>query len=162
MKLGKKGFMLAEVVVVALTITVILVTAFTGLNRVSKVYDKRNKYYDINAEYFAIEANNILIRNGNINTLISNNSSVEVTSNVSDIISAYPSTNYTRIKVYFSPYNQSKIDTLSNINGVNQTFKDYVTYINGHFDYEEDYTYVIIAEMCRTQDDCNYYGLKVR
>ncbi|UKI26843.1 MAG: hypothetical protein L6V91_09005 [Bacilli bacterium] len=53
MRLNKKGFMMAEVVVVSVIICTALVTLYTGINRVSNAYKIRNKYYDINALYMA-------------------------------------------------------------------------------------------------------------
>lgn len=64
MKLNRKGFMMAEVVVVSAVIVTVLVTLFTGINKVSTAYEKRNKYYDITSSQFAIEANNILEEQG--------------------------------------------------------------------------------------------------
>lgn len=64
MKLNRKGFMMAEVVVVSAVIVTVLVTLFTGINKVSTAYEKRNKYYDITSSQFAIEANNILEEEG--------------------------------------------------------------------------------------------------
>ena len=44
MKLNRKGFMMAEVVVVSAVIVTVLETLFTGINKVSTAYEKRNKY----------------------------------------------------------------------------------------------------------------------
>ena len=54
MKLNKKGFMLAEVVVSASVIAVILVTLYIGLNRMTSAYETRNRYYDIDAQQVAM------------------------------------------------------------------------------------------------------------
>ena len=59
-------------------------------------------------------------------------------------------------------YNKNKINDLTSINGINVTFKDFITYLDGHLDYNEEYNYIIISEICNDKDDCNYYGLKVR
>ena len=47
MKLSRKGFMLAEVVVVSVVVATVLVTLFAGLNNISSAYRTRNIYYDI-------------------------------------------------------------------------------------------------------------------
>ena len=44
MKLNRKGFMLAEVVVSASVVAVVLVTMYIGINRMTAAYDKRNRY----------------------------------------------------------------------------------------------------------------------
>ena len=164
MKLNKKGFMMAEVVVVSVIICTALVTLYTGINRVSNAYKIRNKYYDINALYMAEKANLYLINNGNINELITNNKSVKISdSNLNNITNIYKSSNSdSTTNIYFSMYNKNKINNLTNINSINVTFKDFVTYLDGHLDYNEDYNYLIISEICNDKDDCNYYGLKVR
>lgn len=154
MKMNNKGFMLAEVVVVSVVIAMILVTSFTGLNKVSSGFNTRNKYFDIDSEYLAIEVNNFLIKNGNINNLIENNTSKKI--DISSITTVY--SGYDSINAYFSLYSDDKISSLSD----KQTFNDYITYFRGHFDFNEEYTYVIITEMCKTADDCSYYGLRVR
>ena len=164
MRLNKKGFMMAEVVVVSVIICTALVTLYTGINRVSNAYKIRNKYYDINALYMAEKANLYLINTSNINELITNNKSVKISdSNLNNITNIYKSSNSdSTTNIYFSMYNKNKINDLTNINSINVTFKDFVTYLDGHLDYNEDYNYLIISEICNDKDDCNYYGLKVR
>ena len=60
MKLNKKGFMLAEVVIVASVIAGILITLYISLNRVAAAYEKRNRYYDIDAMQVAMEINDAI------------------------------------------------------------------------------------------------------
>ena len=158
MRLNKKGFMMAEVVVVSVIICTALVTLYTGINRVSNAYKIRNKYYDINALYMAEKANLYLINTSNINKLITNNKSVKISDpNLNNITNIYKSNNSdSTTNIYFSMYNKNSI------NGINVTFKDFITYLDGHLDYNEEYNYIIISEICNDKDDCNYYGLKVR
>lgn len=167
MRLNKKGFMMAEVVVVSVIICTALVTLYTGINRVSNAYKIRNKYYDINALYMAEKANLYLINTSNIsniNELITKNKSVKISDpNLNNITNIYKSNNSdSTTNIYFSMYNKNKINDLTSINGINVTFKDFVTYLDGHLDYNEEYNYIIISEICNDKDDCNYYGLKVR
>ena len=58
MKLNRKGFMMAEVVVVSVIICTVLVTLYTALARINNAYDTRNRYYDIDTLYFTVSANN--------------------------------------------------------------------------------------------------------
>ena len=91
MRINRKGFMLAEVIIVSVIICVVLVSLFTGINRVTKAYDLRNRYYDVNALYMAEKANLYLIEDKSINTL---NSPVKVdNSNLNKVISFYNSGN---------------------------------------------------------------------
>ena len=74
-KLNKKGFMLAEVIVVSVVIVTVLVTLFTALNRLISAYDTRSTYYDIDAAYIAVDVNDMLTLNGSINYVLSKNKS---------------------------------------------------------------------------------------
>ena len=47
-------------------------------------------------------------------------------------------------------------------NSILTFFKDYINYLKEHFDYTEKYEYMLITEICKTGDDCYYYGLRVR
>ena len=52
MKLNRKGFMMAEVVVVSVIICTVLVTLYTALARINNAYDTRNRYYDIDTLFY--------------------------------------------------------------------------------------------------------------
>lgn len=165
MKLNRKGFMMAEVVVVSVIICAVLVTLYTSLVRINNAYDTRNRYYDINTLYFTEEVNDILIYNGYINEYISTNNSKEIDlsnvfSNDSNFYSAY-NIDTGSIKMYFSLYDANSVGSLAGMNS-NTTFKDYISYLKEHFDYTEKYEYMLITEICKTGDDCYYYGLRVR
>ena len=43
-----------------------------------------------------------------------------------------------------------------------ETTKEFIDYLGTKFDFNDDYNYVIISELCKTDDDCYYYALKVR
>ncbi len=153
---------MAEVVVVSAIICSVLVVLYTGVNSVSKAYEIRNSYYDINALYMAEKANLFLIKNDNINTLITNKNSTKIeNTDLDDIIKIYKETNESTTNIYFSLYGETNINNLSELQ-VNQTFKDFINYLKGHLDFNESYTYVLISEICDDIDDCKYYCLKVR
>lgn len=156
---------MAEVVVVSVVIATVLVTLFTGLNRVSSAYENRNRYYDIDALYLAMMTNDALIKNGNINDLIKNsasNPSVSIDSNnisdIDDITNIYKEDGGD-VNVYFS-----MLSGLNNLKSesTKETTKDFIDYLETKFDFKDDYTYVIISELCKNEDDCYYYALKVR
>lgn len=198
MKLNRKGFMMAEVVVVSAVIVTVLVTLFTGINKVSTAYEKRNQYYDITSSQFAIEANDILKDNGiilnNIQTgvirgtiqlddLLKENKIIKLhspndyryASNFDDLFKQYQ--DYTYIG-YFIPYNKDTFinkkiyeyiannasDNFSEINSnnINETFKDYLNYQSTHYDFNLDFRYVIAVERCNTEEECYYFGLRIR
>ena len=185
-KFNRKGFMLAEVVVVSAIISIVLVTLFTGLNRVVFTYNKRNKYYDIDTAYIANEINELIIEDGSVNTLIKNSSNGKLSSLISNVsqdsnnkvkefeTAALESFN-TKVTSYFSLYDKNEVEKLKdsiasqinpNIkdNSTLNTTKEYMEYILNKLNYQEDYTYIIIVEYQKTSDinDCYYYTLKVR
>lgn len=159
MRINRKGFMLAEVIIVSVIICVVLVSLFTGINRVTKAYDLRNRYYDVNALYMAEKANLYLIEDKSINTL---NSPVKVdNSNLYNVINFYKSNEGSVVNIYFTPYNQANLETLKD-KGTNQTYKDFIDYLSGHLEFNGEYTYMLISEICNSTDDCYYYGLGVK
>ena len=164
MKFGRKGFMMAEVVVVSVVIAVVLITLFTGLNRVSSAYEKRDRYYDIDALYLAMMANDILIKSGDINTIIKTGNSIKITNDdVNLLLNTY---NNDDVNLYFSLYEKGKIDELKDLSTTEETTKEttkeFIDYLGTKFDFNDDYNYVIISEICKNVDDCYYYALKVR
>ena len=161
MKFGRKGFMMAEVVVVSVVIAVVLITLFTGLNRVSSAYEKRDRYYDIDALYLTMMANDALIENGSINNLINDGTStiIEANDDVNLLLNTY---NNDDVNLYFSLYEKGKIDELKDLPNTKETTKEFIDYLGTKFDFNDDYNYVIISEICKNVDDCYYYALKVR
>lgn len=164
MKFGRKGFMMAEVVVVSVVIAVVLITLFTGLNRVSSAYEKRDRYYDIDALYLAMMANDALIENGSINNLIKTGNSIKITNDdVNLLLNTYTNDD---VNLYFSLYNYDNIDILKYLSTTEETTKkttkEFIDYLKDKFDFNDDYNYVIISELCKNDDDCYYYALKVR
>lgn len=166
MKFGRKGFMMAEVVVVSVVIAVVLITLFTGLNRVSSAYEKRDRYYDIDALYLAMMANDILIKSGDINTIIKTGDSIKITNDdvnltnddVNLLLNTY---NNDDVNLYFSLYGKDKLTELKKWSN-KKTTKEFIDYLGTKFDFNGDYNYVIISEICKNVDDCYYYALKVR
>ena len=169
MRINRKGFMLAEVVVVSIIVCVCLVSLATGISRVSKAYDTRNRYYDVNALYMAEKANLYLIEDDgdiNINKLISNGASKKIDNeSLNNIISFYKSADSgSTTNIYFSKYGKNNIESLKGA-GDKQTYKDFIDYLGGHLDFEgedNDYEYILVSEICNSENDCYYYGLKVK
>ena len=175
MRINRKGFMLAEVIIVSVIICVVLVSLFTGINRVTKAYDLRNRYYDVNALYMAEKANLYLIEDKSINTLISTGKPIKLKteeySNLYNVIDFYrkkdPNDNNkiaegSALNIYFTPYDQTNVIDLGKLTGTNQTYKDFIDYLSGHLEFNGEYTYMLISEICNSTDDCYYYGLGVK
>lgn len=162
MKLNRKGFMLAEVVVSASVVAVVLVTMYIGINRMTAAYDKRNRYYDLDAQQVAMEVNDLLKRDSeqnNFTSLTDNYYSLE------DI-----EVNYSKLKVVFNSLgenintyyvkNEDGFNTMKSLN-INQSFKDYIDYFVSKTSFDEEYSYFIVVEL-KKNDDYYYYTLKVK
>ena len=162
MKLNRKGFMLAEVVVSASVVAVVLVTMYIGINRMTAAYDKRNRYYDLDAQQVAMEVNDLLKRDSeqnNFTSLTDNYYSLE------DI-----EVNYSKLKAVFNllgeninTYYVKNEDGFNNIknSNINQSFKDYIDYFVSKTNFDEEYSYFIVVEL-EKGSDYYYYTLKVK
>ena len=162
MKLNRKGFMLAEVVVSASVVAVVLVTMYIGINRMTAAYDKRNRYYDLDAQQVAMEVNDLLKRDSeqnNFTSLTNNYYSLE------DI-----EVNYSKLKEVFNSlgenintYYVKNKDGFNNIknSNINQSFKDYLDYFISKTNFDENYSYFIVVEL-EKGSDYYYYTLKVK
>ena len=163
-KIGRSGFMLAEVVVVAMVVATVLITLFTGVNNVSSAYETRNRYYDVDSLYVAIEVNEKLKRDNALAAIITSNVAKELNTEITDLKNLYSTSVGDEIYVYITPYTSSKMSSLSSIN-TNLTFSDYLDYLNNNIDFsDEGYNYMIMVERRENKqiDDCYYYALKLK
>ena len=167
MKLNKKGFMLAEVVIVAAAIAVILVSIYISINRVSNAYEKRNRYYDLDAVYTAIEVNDYLVRenlittlnnDGNLQTVLDQENFLDLDEN---LISLLATSKY--VNVYYVDYSQERFEPFKDSNKNNKAFSEYLEYLSDQLDFDQNYEYMLIVELKNKDDvdDTYYYTLKV-
>ena len=167
MKIGRKGFMLAEVIIVSVVIVTVLVTLYIGLNNVSSAYDTRNRYYDVDCLYAAIEVNNVLLKN--YPNILRMEIAIDLSSygDVNSFKQFYEANVKDSINLYFTPYDKEKIQDLINLESnklIKETFDDYINYLSGNLDFNDGYDYMIIAERIDNDniDDCYYYALKLK
>lgn len=140
--------MLAEVVVVSAVISTVLVTMYIAINRVSSAYETRNSYYDIDALFFAEE----------INDLIKDKEPPkDFKLSLGDLSTAYQDyLNYEKANGYYiTP------STLNNTIKGKATLKDFISYLKSKLNNDNNYKYIIISELCKSDSDCHYYALKV-
>lgn len=164
MKLNRKGFMLAEVVVSASVVAVVLVTMYIGINRMTAAYDKRNKYYDLDAQELAMVVNDTIKKDGNSVTFDNNGilPSEQISSNYSEtgkLFDLYKDNLKYNSNVYILK-DKNSFDNLKGSN-INQPFKDYINYISDKTNFDENYSYFVIAEL-EKNSDYYYYTLKVK
>ena len=140
--MNNKGFMMAEVVVVASIILVTLVGFYTSYNKIIAIYNKRIDYYDVATLY---ELGNI--RDNKLSEL-----TIDSKNDITGDIVYY--VNKDKVK-------NKEIDT----SGINPTFSDYIDYLSTSLDYDsltsDGVTNILIMENCSGADDCKYAYLEV-
>lgn len=163
MKLNKKGFMLAEVVIVAAVVSTVLVFLYIALNRMTLAYNTRNRYYDIDAMYVAMEVNDILIKNDEIENYTNDNYKNLLEVSALNDYKQFYNTNigYTLKKAYYIESDNIIIEQLNESINNDQYLKDYISYIKDKIAFD-NYNYLILIELQKENaDDIYFYTLKV-
>ena len=169
MKLNRKGFMLAEVVVSASVVAVVLVTMYIGINRMTAAYDKRNRYYDLDAQQVAMVVNDTLVRNMNFDSLFDiiggdyillSKENEEFKSDVPTLCTLYKEKLEINADNVYIVKNKDGFNTMKSLN-INQSFKDYLDYFISKTNFDENYSYFIVVEL-EKGSDYYYYTLKVK
>jgi len=134
--MNNKGFMMAEVVVVASIVLVTLVGLYTSYNKIFSIYNKRVDYYDVATLYDLA-----YIRDG-----------VDFDSYSSKSLIL----NETYRKVYYVNKNDLKILSVTN-----KTFDEYLDFIADSVTFETDN--IVVMEKClnSNKDNCKYAYLEV-
>lgn len=148
---NNKGFMLAEVVITSTIVLTTMVSLYATFNKLYNIYKIRESYYNIDGMY-AIKGvvNNLLDESGdnNFNTILLKLDNGERFVDVVDVSSCdFLKISYGIKHVYIVNYDSGRVNSLINIKGMNQTFKDYLEYINKHYDWQTDkYKYLVLME----------------
>lgn len=188
MKINRRGFTLAEVVVASVTVATILITLFVGLNRMTKAYETRNRYYSIDAMYAAMEINDMIKRfdgnyKSNFENELNDNDSISMINffgssyqEYNDFDSLYYNEFKYDIFAYVAKNNKDSLEKLKSFNNDGElypsyvktkTFDEYIDYLKNNVDPDANYSYLVIVELRNINDindinDCQYYTLKVR
>jgi len=144
--MNNKGFMMAEVVVVSSIILVALTGLYTSYNKIFSIYKQRVSYYDVATLYdlaYIRDSIDFSVTNPSISNAIYNSAGDRV-------------------------YYVNKYDIV-NLNVSNQTFKDYLDFLDGSLDIEnleiddKSVTNILIMENCNTdgKTNCTYAYLEV-
>ena len=173
MKLNKKGFMMAEVIVVSAIILTFLAGIFISYNKIYSTYKTRLDYYDVTALYrlgFYKEYYGEYIQKCNGGDKMSvlyckllaakENGKSE---SINQFINSNPEYENVEEKVFlfYNNYKNLEKDSLKD-NSVNLTYKDYVNYLSTSVDLT-DAPFVMTIERCETsdKDTCKYAYLAV-
>jgi len=138
--MNKKGFMMAELVIVSAIVLTTVATFYTSYNKIYSAYKTKLHYYDVTTLYkLASYRNEINLNNYPTTDKFNNVESGET--------------------VYVVKNFQSQIEKPS---GIKQTFKDYIDFVNNTVDYKKFPTdYIMLMERCITADECYYAYLEV-
>ena len=185
MKINKKGFMMAELVVVSAIVLTTLVSLYTSYNKIHSIYKSRVGYYDVTTLYrlgyyrdFMDEYD--LLEVGMNKALNNEDKFITIYKSVdghgkfnSDIFSSLPS--YVKINeqgniedTVFLVYNNKSVIDSSMFDKVtiNSTFKDYINFLKDSIDFSK-FEYMLIMERCNLNNDsvdinsCSYGYLEL-
>ena len=159
MKLNKKGFMMAEVVVVSSIILIFLAGLFTSYNQIYTVYKTRLNYYDTNVLFKLGYYRDILIENNKLNNILSDVNN----NNIRNLNTDLGDKHEVNDNVFMVAINVNKIDKtlFDDVVGINQTFKDdYVRYLSTAVNFNSNY--VMIMERCNNdKTNCKYGYIEI-
>ena len=140
MKLNKKGFMMAEVIVVSSIVLITLTSLYMSYNKIYSTYKKRINYYDVSIIYDLDQ----IRRNEVINTPV--NTKIEKYSKSNTTVYAIP-----------LPITDNKITDLSQENTTfNTTFNEYLKYLKNSITVN-NCNYILVMEKCdEAKKECKY------
>ena len=139
MKLNKKGFMMAEVIVVSSIVLITLTSLYMSYNKIYSTYKKRINYYDVSIIYDLDK-----IRRNVVIDAPTNNTKIE-----NDVISESNTTVY----AIPLPITDNKITDLSQ---ENTTFNEYLKYLKNSITVN-NCNYILVMEKCdEANKGCKY------
>ena len=135
MKLNKKGFMMAEVIVVSSIVLITLTSLYISYNKIYSTYKKRINYYDVSIIYDLDQ-----IRRNTAIDEPTNNTKIDSESNTT---------------VYAIPLTDNKI-TDTNLSQENTTFNEYLKYLKNSITVN-NCNYILVMEKCdEANKGCKY------
>lgn len=137
MKLNKKGFMMAEVIVVSSIVLITLTSLYMSYNKIYSTYKKRINYYDVSIIYDLDQ-----IRRNEVIATPTNNTKI-----IKDAES--------NTTVYAIPLTDNKI-TDTNLSQENTTFNEYLKYLKNSITVD-NCNYILVMEKCdKAKKECKY------
>lgn len=158
MKLNKKGFMMAEVVVVSAVVLITLTTLYISYNKIYYLYKTRLTYNDVTMLYRLAYYRDCFIEENDI-TQVKN--TIEVNNLSQDDYLCKLGDCKEKIFVVYNNKNKKLNSSSLNSFSINQTYKDYVDYLSDSVDLSE-YDYVMLMEYCdKDNENCKYAYLEL-
>ena len=142
--MNNKGFMMTEVVVVSVIVLSVLVTMYVSYGTLFTGFKEKINYYNPDSIYKLANVRDAMIKDGTLNTLIKEyTSTIKIDSYCKGLCNELKSTN----NIYISNYGD-----LEKINNTNQTFKDYIAFLENNIENKNNYYLIIETEVYN-----NYY-----
>lgn len=159
MKLNKKGFMLAEVTVVATLAATVMLVMYASSIKMINAYKARENYYDVDTIYATGYIHNYIIDTYTINNYINTYNINNKKASISDPIISNLINNYKINDIRFIKSKASDVTSLSN-SVDNRTFKNYLNnYVKNNVS-EKDDEYILIVER-KVDNEYYYYSVEV-
>ncbi len=154
--------MLAEAIITSTIVLTTLVGLYANFMKLYNVYKIRDTYYDIDGVYAIKNAIDAMIDDGSLaGTLVLDNGNYKLIINNNCIILNYESycnflkKTYSIENMYVVKYNETSINELKKVGNLNQTFKDYLNYIEKYYNFNMDednkYSYLFVVEYKKNQ-----------
>ena len=161
--------MLAEAIITSTIVLTTLVGLYANFMKLYNVYKIRDTYYDIDGVYAIKNAIDAMIDDGSLaetlalNTnykLIINNNNICTVSNNNNNYCNFLKNTYSIKNMYVVKYDKGSIGNLKGqTQTLNQTFKDYLNYIEKYYNFNMDednkYSYLFVVEYQKNQ---KYYN----
>ena len=153
MKLNRKGFMMAEVVVVSAVVLMTLSTLYISYNKIYSLYRSRLNYNDISTLYRLAYYRDCFFYGSPV--LREETISIDKTNLGDDYIDGD-----SLFMVYNNKNKKLDSNAIDSFNP-NQTYKDYVKYLSDSVDFSNS-DYVMLIEQCDTNNsNCKYAYLEL-
>lgn len=168
--MNRKGFMMAEVVVVSAIVMIAITGLYISYNKIYSIYNTRVNYYDSDTLYRLAYYRDFLIENTTneqkkINYYIDSIKNEEV---IYKNINLNSDNNFIKLEdntmeesVYLiHNSNKENLKSLSN-SDINPTYKDYINFLSTSINFEADYLMTIEICNSKNKNDCKYSYLEV-
>lgn len=155
-KLNNKGFMLVEVIIVTVVVATIMTSLYVLFNRVYNNYELKETYTNVDAIYALKTIEDFLIDEMKLNAWLKGNTREIKCDDMSDVNYCNNIfSQYNINRVFFVKLSDSSNEVPSLPNDVNQTFKDYITYLNNAITFGDDTNYILVTETYENSSDKN-------
>lgn len=164
--MNRRGFMMAEVIVVSAIVLVVLTTLYVSYNKIYSIYSTRLDYYDTVTLNRLGYYRDILIENDKINEILNKTKSININEIFSGNENLENEKNQYGIDDTYLFYNINSngkyyLDNSYISDSMNQGLKDYITFLIDSTSFNS--SYIMVMERCKEGniDDCKYGYLEI-